>query len=58
MSRATNLFVNFAINGLIFYLVGRKVRNHQTGLKVGLVGGLLSVLSTGIMDSRSDATQD
>ena len=44
MTEIKNFTINFALNSLIFYVIGRKVRDHQTGLRLGLIGGVVSGL--------------
>lgn len=58
MTRKTNLVVNFALNGLIFYAIGRKLKGHKTGVRLGLAGGLFSALVASRMDSQPGDTAD
>lgn len=56
MGRSKNLVINFTINAVIFYLIGRKLRGHGTGVKLGVAGGLVSALVAGRMDNPSRET--
>jgi hypothetical protein len=57
MSRGTNVLVNFVLNGLLLYVIGRKLRGHRTGLGLGLAFGALSGLVTWVLDSRAAADE-
>ena len=56
MTLGKNLAINFGLNGLLFYGVGRKLRGHQTGLRLGVIGGVLSVLTVWYIDTRFEDT--
>jgi hypothetical protein len=58
MTRKTNVVMNFALNALIFYGIGRKLKGHQTGVRLGLAGGLFSALVASRMDSQPGETDD
>jgi hypothetical protein len=58
MTPRKNLTINFALNSLIFYVLGRKLRGHQTGLRLGLIGGALSGFVVWYIDAQSDGTDD
>jgi hypothetical protein len=45
MNETKNYVVNVAINSVLLYLIGRKVRGHGAGVKLGLLGGVLAFLS-------------
>lgn len=56
MRRSTDIAVNFAVNGLVFYLIGRKLRDHRTGMILGIIGGFIGI--TGFFISDSSAAAD
>lgn len=60
MSRTANFVINVALNGLVFYAIGRTLRDHRTGLRLGLVLGLVSGFATVVMEDRIEelANQD
>lgn len=58
MTLAKNLAINSALNGLLFYGIGRKLRGHRTGVRLGLVGGILSGFAVWYIDTRSDDTSN
>ena len=58
MTQTKTIVINFAINSLIFYVIGRTIRGHQTGLRLGLVGGIVSGLVTWHIDTQSEETHD
>jgi hypothetical protein len=55
MRRTRDLVVNFLVNGLLFYLLGRRFRDHRTGLGLGAALGLVSVGVTMAVDRGADA---
>lgn len=54
MTLKKNLVINFALNSLLFYVIGRKLRGHRTGLRLGVIGGILSGLTVWYIDTRSE----
>ena len=57
MTKAKDFAINFVLNSLIFYVIGRKIRGHRTGLRLGLIGGTISVLAVWYTHAKSDATK-
>jgi hypothetical protein len=53
MNRLGTVAVNFALNALIFYVIGRKFRGHRTGVRLGLAGGIVSALAALYIEARS-----
>lgn len=45
MNPIQTVAINFGFNGHICYAIGRKLRGHQTGVRLGLVGGIVSALA-------------
>jgi hypothetical protein len=54
MRRPIDIAVNFAVNGLAFYLIGRKLRDHRTGMLLGIIGGFIGIMGFFIRDSTAD----
>jgi hypothetical protein len=53
MNRIRTGAINFALNALIFYIIGRKLRGHRTGVRLGLAGGIVSALAALYIEARS-----
>jgi hypothetical protein len=54
MGRTLDVTVNFLPNGVLFYLLGRRFRDHRTGLGLGVALGLVSAAVTMAVDSGTD----
>ncbi len=50
--RLLNSAVNFGINFAIAYGVARRLRDHRTGLRAGLVMGTLSAVASWVLWGR------
>ena len=58
MNPIPTVAINFVLNGLIFYAIGRKLRGHQTGVRLGLVGGIVSALAALYIGINSEDPND
>lgn len=56
MDLGKNIAINFVLNALIFYVIGRKLRGHQAGVRFGLLGGVLSGLTVWYVDTQAEGT--
>lgn len=54
MALKKNIAINVVLNSLIFYVIGRTLRDHQTGLRLGLIGGILSGTTVWYVDTQTE----
>jgi hypothetical protein len=45
VNRTGTVAVDAVVNGLVFYAVGRALRGHRAGLRLGVAGGVLAALA-------------
>ena len=58
MTRTSNVAINVILNSVVFYVLGRKLRDHRTGLRLAVAGGIVSALVTWLIDTRAADSPD
>jgi hypothetical protein len=58
MNPIPTVAINFGLNSLIFYAIGRKLGGHRTGVRLGLIGGIVSALAALYTGTQSENSHD
>jgi hypothetical protein len=58
MNSLPTVAINFGLNDLIFYAIGRKLGGHRTGVRLGLIGGIVSALAALYIGTKSEDSHD
>lgn len=53
MNAKQSLVLNAIINCLVLYAIGRAIKGHKAGVRLGLIGGLLSSFAVYVVDTRT-----
>lgn len=56
MKRTTNVVYNAILHGFLAYLLGRLVRGHRTGIRLGVAVGTLWGVATWVIYGRAEAS--